>query len=1189
MRPSYDVVVIGSGYGGGVAASRMARGGQSVCLLELGREKWPGEYPKNLVEALPELQVSGDFTPFDKKGEYIKKGDTQGLYHLVLGQGQNAFIAKGLGGTSLLNANVFLETDRKTLAMDTWPEEIRKSGALSHYYNIAREMLQPEKYPEDYPVLPKLELLQKQADALGLSDNFYRVPQTTRFENGPNNVGVTMQKSTLSGMDATGVNDGSKSSTLVNYLADAWNWGAEIFCDCEVRHIKKHPSGEGYLVFFAWHGSKRSTFKQNFYNDLMWVSAKKFVFLGAGSFGTTEILLRSKKLGLKMSGRVGTHMSGNGDILAFGYNTNFEANAMGRENPSPERPVGPTITGVIDCRDQTNPLDGFVIEEGAVPASLVAGLQGLLAAMPGKIHPNNVGVLEQIRKKVSAVESVVTGPYTPDGSVERTQIYLIMSHDSNQAILSLEHDRPVLKFLGVGRSDHARYLNGILAKATTAVGGTYINSPFFAALGEQEITVHPIGGANMSPDGTGRLGVTTQFGELLTGSGSEIHEGLVVVDGAMIPTALGVNPFATITALAERSVEAVAGKRGIRIDYETKNGVLNLFGPPARSLEAFDDNYLSALEIIKDAQASSKKGVEFTEVMTGYMYVGDDIEDFDTAANAAEGLGSSARIYLSIHAWDTDTLISREDHRAMLTGTFICGGLPGSPFLVLRGEFQLFNDDARSTDTTNVTYNFDMISIHGEKVHFSGYRTVDPSITLSPLDTWKAVSTLYATLTRPDGLVISRGVLNIRPRDFVPELATFSATGRDLWARVQSSGQFLTFFTRQVANVFFAPLTALQWPTATPSGYGIHKKPPSETIEVFASDKVPSTMQVWNPPGDVGGIRGAIPILFIPGAAVDHQIFALPTIETNAVEYFVDSGFQVFIVTHRVGLTPVAEKGYTTFDARLDVRAALEKIRELQGSERPIYVVAHCAGSLALSMGLLDGTIPASWISGITASNVFMNPIFGRVNLWKASLPLSLTNVYGTFLGSWFSCISNWGDGLLQQLLNQVLRFYPVGSSSEICKSVVCHRSELAFGRLWSHKNLNEATHSNLSNFLGGTTMRSLAHLVKMGCNGYVMNNQFESLVTESNIARLKGIPILFFSGSENVTFSPESTSTSYFKLESTFTDGDYERVEFPGRGHLDCWMGTNAVQDVYPTVRTHAERCVFLMNSLFYSRALVQ
>lgn len=46
MRPSYDVVVIGSGYGGGVAASRMARGGQSVCLLELGREKWRMSHAK---------------------------------------------------------------------------------------------------------------------------------------------------------------------------------------------------------------------------------------------------------------------------------------------------------------------------------------------------------------------------------------------------------------------------------------------------------------------------------------------------------------------------------------------------------------------------------------------------------------------------------------------------------------------------------------------------------------------------------------------------------------------------------------------------------------------------------------------------------------------------------------------------------------------------------------------------------------------------------------------------------------------------------------------------------------------------------------------------------------------------------------------------------------------------------------
>lgn len=270
------------------------------------------------------------------------------------------------------------------------------------------------------------------------------------------------------------------------------------------------------------------------------------------------------------------------------YNTDYEVNSMGREVPNPEKPIGPTITGVIDCRDQPNPLDGFVIEEGAVPEALVPGLQGMLRAMPGKVRPPDISILERVHKKLAESKSTLLGPYTPNGSVERTQVYLIMSHDSNQAIMSLEDDKPVLRFLGVGRSDHVKYLNGILEKATNAVGGTFVNNPFFAALGEQQvggriplcmsssnvgkITVHPIGGANISPDGTAQSGVTSEFGELLTGNGSESHEGLVVVDGAVIPSALGVNPFATITALAERSVEAMAKRSGIVIDYETKNG-----------------------------------------------------------------------------------------------------------------------------------------------------------------------------------------------------------------------------------------------------------------------------------------------------------------------------------------------------------------------------------------------------------------------------------------------------------------------------------------------------------------------------------------------------------------------------------------------------------------------------------------
>lgn len=185
-------------------------------------------------------------------------------------------------------------------------------------YQKARAVLDPQPYPEDWPKLPKLELLRKQAEALGMGEKFRRVDQTTRFRNGPNSCGVEMAPSALTGQDPTGVNDGSKTTTLVTYLADAWNWGAEMFCECEVRYIEKCQEREGYNVYFAWHGRNRGHFKANLHGDLMWVHARNAVFVGAGAIGTPEILLRSKEMGLSMSGLVGQNMSGNGDILAFG-------------------------------------------------------------------------------------------------------------------------------------------------------------------------------------------------------------------------------------------------------------------------------------------------------------------------------------------------------------------------------------------------------------------------------------------------------------------------------------------------------------------------------------------------------------------------------------------------------------------------------------------------------------------------------------------------------------------------------------------------------------------------------------------------------------------------------------------------------------------------------------------------------
>ena len=176
-------------------------------------------------------------------------------------------------------------------------------------------------------------------------------------------------------------------------------------------------------------------------------------------------------------------------LTGFGnrYNTDCHVNSIGRACPAPELPIGPTITGVIDCRKQENFLDGFVMEEGAIPEALSQVIQIMLESMPDKVTPQKFGLQERLRHLISRQKSRVMGPYVQGGSVERTQVYLVMSHDNNQAILTLKDGKPRLQFLGVGRSEHATYLRELLAEASNKIGGTFINSPFYAAFGEKEV------------------------------------------------------------------------------------------------------------------------------------------------------------------------------------------------------------------------------------------------------------------------------------------------------------------------------------------------------------------------------------------------------------------------------------------------------------------------------------------------------------------------------------------------------------------------------------------------------------------------------------------------------------------------------------------------------------------------------
>lgn len=516
--------------------------------------------------------------------------------------------------------------------------------------------------------------------------------------------------------------------------------------------------------------------------------------------------------------------------------------------------------------------------------------------------------------------------------------------------------------------------------------------------------------------------------------------------------------------------------------------------------------------------------------------------------------------------------------------------------MISRGEVQTFIVDETVSDGSSFTYKLALRSTDGQVYLLDGYKRIDTSISFSVSNTWKATTALYTTITRIDGSIVGRGVLHISLGDFASQLNTFESTSSGgLLGRLVKlpSLAFTTYFARNLAHYFFTPFSQLQYPDETLTGY-FPKAAPIQIVTLTARDGVQTTMKVWTPEGNrfqLSVVGKKLPILMIPGASVDDQVFSCPTIPVNTVEYFTSLGYTVYVPTLRSGRAPTAEKGYTAYDSRLDVAAAMNFVHEQHQDK--MYILCHCLGAIATSMGLLDGTLPSRWIQGLTASQIFFTQQFSPDNALKARTSL-LSSTYKVSLtfwsaliipltastlqllgGSWFPITSTPHDpSILQRLFDQLLRFYPVGPAAERCTSTVCHRCSLVFGRLWNHANLTHATHAHLVSFFGGIHMNTLAHLMRTGNACHSLDNAGNDLVTEENLARLRGVPIQFISGGSNAVYTPVSTSMGYDMLRERFGTALYKRVVVGGYGHLDTWMGKRSQEDVYPIVREHVEWC---------------
>ncbi|MGB6388769.1 MAG: GMC family oxidoreductase [Methyloceanibacter sp.] len=526
LKPAYDVVVVGSGYGGGVSASRLARAGLRVCVIERGREFLTGEFPSRLPELRRELQLNGG---------KMRSGSRTGLFDFRLGADIHVLIGCGLGGGSLINAAVALKPDPRVFADAVWPDAVSGDGLLEQGFARAAAMLRPTRYAHAEE-LTKYRALEAASACFGQPP--VPAPVVVSFEQNLNPAGIDQPACTLCGDCCSGCNVGAKNTIPLTYLPDARAHGAEIFTELSVSRIARE--GRHWRVYFAPTDEPDARER---------VVEAKTVVLAAGTLGSTEILLRSREHGLPVSDRLGERFSANGDIIAFALGGKGRVNAIGVGHPPKfdGDAIGACVTGEIELHDHDQLDHSMFLQEGVMPSAL-APLLPVFFISGGRL--------------LGAAQSLIKGVY--HGPLQTLHTFFVVSHDDACGRISLINGRAQVEWPHVGGQPVYARVDAALTKAAESVGGRYIKNPLAATtMGTKPATAHPLGGCGMGDDAAG--GVVNHKCQVFNNRGG-VHAGLYVCDGSVIPRSIGVNPLLTITALTERAMIHFARDHNLGFD-----------------------------------------------------------------------------------------------------------------------------------------------------------------------------------------------------------------------------------------------------------------------------------------------------------------------------------------------------------------------------------------------------------------------------------------------------------------------------------------------------------------------------------------------------------------------------------------------------------------------------------------------
>ncbi len=522
MTPDYDAIVVGSGFGGGIAACRLAEQGLSVCVLERGRRFGPGDYPDRLAQFPHAL--------------WHARKNPGGMFDVRIMRDVAVVTGAGVGGGSLVYANVQLNAPDEIFDDPAWPAAI-DGRELDRFYARTEEALDPRTTPRT-PLLPKVTAFETMARAAGREP----LPLPIAVHFGPDRhhpfSGVFQQGCDNLGRCDVGCPRMSKNTIDITYIARAETHGAEVYPLHEVHDI--HPPGRDGD---PW----RVGFRDLQYKTKGEVGAPLLV-LAAGTVGTTRLLLENRRRLPRLSRALGSRYSGNGDALALALNPTAEGVTGARTE------FGPVMTSRIDELAER----GLMIGDGGLPRSfddvleVLRGVRLLTGLGRIRVGMKNVASNLGLSDRALAPADMRVKRRTPIGD---SLIFLCIGRDAADGEMRLT---PVFRQFDI-RFDRARSaalfdrMRETVTELCRAAGATAFFALDAGPLGNY-ITVHPLGGCPMSDEPA--TGVVDDGGKVYG------YDGLYVLDGSIVPTAIGVNPSKTIAALAERGVEKLLDERG---------------------------------------------------------------------------------------------------------------------------------------------------------------------------------------------------------------------------------------------------------------------------------------------------------------------------------------------------------------------------------------------------------------------------------------------------------------------------------------------------------------------------------------------------------------------------------------------------------------------------------------------------